>query len=480
MARPGVEVVSRATPPSRGAPSETGVWFVAGLTQKGPASRPVMVRNIGDYIRVFGGRVSYGQLYDALDAFFREGGSQAYVSRVVGPDATNDTATLSDASAAPSIAVSSIGPGANLAVSVVAGIETGTFRLIVAEDGANVESSYDLSDPTEAVSWGQSSEYVRVQALGGTNPTPQDDVPIAGGTDDRAGITDAERTAALAVFTRDLGPGQISFPGATTQTMHSALLDHAKASNRFALLDGANTSDRLTLESAADSIRANVGLDEDSVTYGAMFAPWALIPGVVRGTMRTVPPSGLVAGLIARSDSATGNPNQPAAGRNGESNFALGLSQPGWSDSDRESLNENGVNVLRSMYGGVRLYGYRTLADLEDPAWLTISAARTRMAIVNDLNILGEQFMFAQLDGKGKKIAEFAGAITGVLQGYWNLGALYGETADEAFVVDTGPTVNTPESLANNELHAIVGIRTSPFAELVYIEIVKVPVTEAL
>lgn len=478
MARPGVEVVSRATPPSRGAPSDTGVWFVAGLAQKGPMSQPVMVRNIGDYIRVFGDRVPYGQLYDALDTYFREGGSQAYVSRVVGPAATNSTVTLNDGSATPSIAVNSIGPGANLAVSVVAGTEAGTFRLIIAENGVRVESSYDLSDPTEAVSWGENSEYVRVQALGSADPALQDDVPLTGGTDDRAGITDAERTAALDVFTRDLGPGQVSFPGATTQAMHAALLIHAKNSNRFALLDAPNTSDRATLEATADGIRAD--LSGEAEMYGALFAPWAIIPGVVRGTTRTVPPSGLVAGLIARSDGATGNPNQPAAGRNGESNFALGLSQGGWSDSDRESLNENGVNLLRSMYGGVRLYGYRTLVAPEDPAWLTISAARTRMAIVNDLNILGEQFMFAQLDGKGQKIAEFAGAITGVLQGYWNLGALYGETADEAFVVDTGPTVNTPESLANNELHAIVGIRTSPFAELVYIEIVKVPVTEAL
>jgi hypothetical protein len=34
--------------------------------------------------------------------------------------------------------------------------------------------------------------------------------------------------------------------------------------------------------------------------------------------------------------------------------------------------------------------------------------------------------------------------------------------------------------LANNELHAKVGLRVSPFAELVYIEVTKVPITEVL
>ena len=39
----------------------------------------------------FGGRVSYGYLYDALDVFFREGGSEAWVSRVVGPNPVTAT-----------------------------------------------------------------------------------------------------------------------------------------------------------------------------------------------------------------------------------------------------------------------------------------------------------------------------------------------------------------------------------------------------
>jgi hypothetical protein len=45
--------------------------------------------------------------------------------------------------------------------------------------------------------------------------------------------------------------------------------------------------------------------------------------------------------------------------------------------------------------------------------------------------------------------------------------------------VDTGSSVNTPQTIANNELHAVCMVVMSPFAEQVFINIVKNPVTIA-
>jgi hypothetical protein len=61
-------------------------------------------------------------------------------------------------------------------------------------------------------------------------------------------------------------------------------------------------------------------------------------------------------------------------------------------------------------------------------------------------------------------------------------GSLFGDDANgtDAFTVDVGPDVNTPTTLGNNELHAVIALRMSPGAELVVIEIVAVPVTQAL
>lgn len=482
MVRPGVQVVNRATPPAAGfAPS---TWFAAGITEKGPIDTPVIIHNLSEYGTWFGSRVSYGTLYDPLDVFFREGGAVACVSRVVGPDAAVDTVTLADAGDDDSIAVDSIGAwDSGLTVEVAAGVGAGTFILIIANGDDEVERSPDLLLPSDAVAWSSgSAKWVRVRALGSLKPAVVGATPLTGGDDDRGNITDDERAAALDRIGSGFGEGQVSYPGATTAAVHVALLNHAASKNRIALLDAADTSNSDTLLTSIDTLRAETNLVASGGEYGAYFAPWVVVPGIASGTTRTVAPSAVVAGLIARRDAETGNTNEAAAGANGVSRYAIGLSQPAFADADREALNAAGVDVLRVLDNAVRLYGYRTIASAPAATspWQALTAARLRMSIVADAEAVGEAFLFSQLDGKGLKVAEFNGALAGMLNEYWGAGALYGQTADDAYTVDTGATVNTPTTLEANELHAVLAVRVSPFAELVYIEIAKVPVTEAL
>jgi hypothetical protein len=54
--RPGVSIIQRSTPPVRSAPTDTGVWFVAGLADAGPVT-PTLIRSMADYERIFGQRV---------------------------------------------------------------------------------------------------------------------------------------------------------------------------------------------------------------------------------------------------------------------------------------------------------------------------------------------------------------------------------------------------------------------------------------
>jgi hypothetical protein len=95
------------------------------------------------------------------------------------------------------------------------------------------------------------------------------------------------------------------------------------------------------------------------------------------------------------------------------------------------------------------------------------------------INIL-ERFVFDEIDGRGRLFAELAGQLTSMCKTYYDLGSLYGATPGEAFAVDTGPKVNTPETIYNNELHALLSLRVSPMAEWVVLELVKVPTLEAV
>ena len=391
--RPGVEVLSRAQPVPRTAPTDTGVAFMVGTTLEG--TDVALVRSLTEYVAAFGDRQGATAAYDAAETYFREGGARLYVSP----------------------------------------IGTGVAR----------SRSRNAKSDDEAA-------------------TPQ--------------LVDVNVQAALDALNKSYGPGQVFVADdalATTPDTHAALLAHAQATNRVALLEAPAATDAATLAAVGTALQANV-----NARYGALFAPHATIAGVAAGTTRAVGYACLVAGMIARSD-ATNNPTAPAAGVNGVSLSALDLTEH-YTDAEYETLNEAGVDLARLIYGGVETYGWRSCVDPDgaDKDWLNFGNARLNMAITAQAEAIGEHYVFVQLDGRRRKISQFGGELAAMLDTFYVAGGLYGETGDDAYRVNVGDTVNTDATIANGELHAILEVRMSPFAELVVIEIVKVATSEAL
>jgi hypothetical protein len=214
-----------------------------------------------------------------------------------------------------------------------------------------------------------------------------------------------------------------------------------------------------------------------------MVAPWVTVPPYSGGTAtRSVPPSAVAAGLISRQVTA-GRANRAAAGANGKATVALDV-QAVFTNAERDILaGTAAVNVLRRPYSAsltpaVELYGYATLAA---PAsgWRQATAQLLRTQLTDELNQVAEDWIFAQIDGKGQTLAAFGAALGGVLQPHYDGGELYGATPGDAYTVDV-TSVNTPTSLAAGQLNARVGIRVSPMAEYVYIDVVKTPITQSL
>lgn len=481
---PGFSVADVDSPQPRSVPTDTGVWFIAGLTEKGPLS-PIPVTSLGEAVTKLGARVSYGNVYDALDVFFREGGAKAWVSRVVGASAITATVVLLDAGAAQTLRVSAKGPGAygnTLNVQVTAGDAGGEFKLVISDDvlGA-LEISPSLADKAAAVLWGSdSSQYVDVVDgfASVLDPAVVAATSLATGTDDRASIVTADWTTAFARFTTELGPGQVSAPGMSSTAIQTVVMAHADATNRVELLDVALDASKATLVTAG---RATLGALA-GYKRGAPFGPWVDVPGVVAGTTRQVSASAVVAGEIARSD-ARRSPNIPAAGDNGVSQFALRARQD-FTEAERGDLNEAGVNILRNMFGQVHTYGYRTLANpTTEKKFLLLNNARLAMDIKNRAGLIAQSFVFRDLTPI--VIAEFGGALTGLLAGYYNgipalAGSLFGATADDAFGVDVGSTVNTPTTIAARQLVAVLSLRMAPFAERVTINVFRAAVDEVI
>ena len=493
MAAPGttISVVAAASTSTIDIP--TGRCMAVGLTERGPVGTPVLIHSLADYTALLGQRVTYGNLYDFADCFFHEGGSSLYVSRIVGPAATTATLALKDrASVTPlnTLTVSAIGAGLdgnNTTVAVTNGTPANTFVLTIADDGVTVEVSPPLSSPSQAVAWSASSHYVRITDAGSTTAAPNNNpavlaaTALTGGADDNANAGTTQYTAGLAAISPNYGPGQVCCPGQTGSPVHDALLNHAQANNRVALLDAPDTPTAATIETLAASDQA--GATDPS--YGTMLAPWTAIPGLPTGTSappypRPVPPSALVAGLIARSD-ATHDVDVAAAGANGQAQYCQSVSQT-YVASDLDGLNAAGVSVIRDLgipgAPAVTLYGWQSLAT--DPNWQDLSTVRLRSGIIAALQATAAGFEFSQLDGQGHTIAAFNGALVATLAPFWTSGALYGATANQAFVVNTGPQVNTPTTAAARQLVAEISLRMSPSAEFVTISVVKQPTTVSL
>jgi hypothetical protein len=462
---PGVIVSQSPTLPPQSVPADTSTWFVAGITTRG-ALAPILVTSLGAFADKLGARLATSPLYDAAETFFREGGSRLYVSRVTGATSATATKNLLDGGAAVSLTVNANSPGVwgnGLQVAVVAGTAGGTFQIQVTYGGVVVEQSGDLPTTADAVNWSTTND-----------PAVAAPASLTGGTDD-ATITDAIWKAALDKFSKDLGTGLVSQVGRTSTQAHLDTLAHAQANNRAALLDGTDTPTVATLTTQATADRAG-GYGH----YGALFAPWVVVPGLTPGTTRTVPPSALVAGLIGRNEGLL-SPNSPAAGDNGVARYAVGLSQADWTDANRDTLNSGGVNIIRVLRAQVKVYGWRSLADPNtEPDWLSFGSARLYSAIAADAATIAETYVLNQIDGQGLLISQFGGDLTAMLLTYWNEGSLYGVTPDEAFSVDVGDQVNTDSTIAAGELHAVLAVRMSPMSEKVIIQIVKIAISQNL
>lgn len=476
--RPGTLVTLRNTPSQVSIPTDTGVAFHAGLTDMGPLA-PQIIYSLNDFVAIYGARQTYSYSYDWFDVFFREGGNKAFVTRVVGPNPTSGFKNLVDGVAAISLIVTAIGPGAwsanyKVACVVPGAGGAGTYKIQIT-DAANVvlEDSGDLVDQAGAIAWSQFSRYVRI-SLGASALIPVNTAAAAlsAGTDDRANIVDAQWQNAWDRFIKDLGPGQIAAPQRNALAGWNQMLAHAAANNRVALIDYTNIATDSTLQGFAATIRSR---------YAASFAPWIVVPGVIGGISRTLPSSALLAGLIARNDPSLGA-NRASAGNAGVAEYVTDISQPDWTEAQRTTLNSVGVNVIRRFQNGIRVYGARSLADpSNDSNWIWFPNARLYMQISALLNQIAENFLFEEIDGQnGETISRFHAALLAPLTSLFESRQLFGDSADQAFNVDVGPSVNTLVTIAALELHAVVSVKMAPGAEFVQIEIVKRAVTEVL
>jgi hypothetical protein len=355
-----------------------------------------------------------------------------------------------------------------MTVEVQAGSLTNGFTLLVNYKGLQVEKYTNLLTPAAAVNALLTSAYVRGTDLGsvtvapGNNPAVVAATALSAGSDDRGSVTASTHIASLNRITSDYGPGVCAIPGQPYTATASGLAAHAVTNGRIALTAPAVGTSVAGASTAARGIRTTTGGERLAFLY-----PWIIIPDGAGGT-RTISPEGFAAGRRAATIDAVGS-WQPPAGHYGGAQFAANVELP-LTAANLNSLTDDAVSPIKLSGTGPRLADWRSISgDENDYRFLSVMDELNDIAFQCDQKL--EPFEMLTIDGQGQLLTHVYNEIKSVVAPIAAAGGLYakptGTPPDPGYLIDVGPTVNTPATLALGQLRVAVQVRPPGVAELI-------------
>lgn len=233
--------------------------------------------------------------------------------------------------------------------------------------------------------------------------------------------------------------------GVQASAQQQLLLDHVADGrrHRMAILDappGADARAVLAWRESIDSAQA------------AMYHPWVVVadPAEPSETL-TLPPSGFLCGIYARSDALRGIHRAPA---NEVLHGVLRLARP-LSHDEQELLNAQGVNSLRTLSGlGTLVWGARTLS--RDREWIYVSVRRHFNHIRASIE-RGLQWVVFEPNDEHLWM-RVQSVVSNYLIEEWRMGGLAGQKPEQAFFVRCDRSTMTPDDQQAGRLVCLIGV----------------------
>ncbi|WP_078121778.1 phage tail sheath family protein [Thiosocius teredinicola] len=287
-------------------------------------------------------------------------------------------------------------------------------------------------------------------------------VRVAGGNGRAPSLRNYQ--AALRAVAGLRGLFTLAAPGATVlprlaREVNGLLLDFAAtadiAERVFVLLDPLRGEAPDEIERYAASIESR---------SAALYYPWLqLADGKTRKTV-TIPPSGVVAGVLARVDRRQGIHKAPA---NEVMRSVIGVAQA-LNAAQADHLNAVGINTLRQFpQRGLRVWGARTLSS--DPEWRYVNVRRYFIFLQHAINQGTEWSVFEPNDEP--LWAQIRQIVETFLDDQWRMGRLAGSKSSNAFFVRCDRTTMTKADIDAGRLIVQVGVALVRPAEFVVIRI---------
>jgi uncharacterized protein len=459
----------------------TSTAVFAGWAPRGRTDRPVRLTSFTEYERSHGGLDTRSLLGYAVRHFFDNGGSDAYILRIADGDAAAADCDLDDLH----VEASSSGAWANAySVRVTQRPDDATrFRLEVVETATDavVESFANLSmSPTDprfvlSIVNGRSAFLDNLTAASESAPGDAT-VPLGTVTEGADGTLigpddNGFRTALTALFAVGGQADRIelfnlvSVPGLTDSSTIQSLQNRVHDHRAFLIVDcGENdlVSDVLT------ALSGKTGADAPN---SAFYFPWVLAPDPLQdGAIRAFPPSGFVAGIMARTDATRGVWKAPA-GTDANLTGAVGLAVT-MSDAENGQLNPHAVNCLRTLpvYGNV-VWGARTLHGDNDRGseWKYVPVRRMTLFLQESL-YRGTQWVVFEPNDE-PLWAQIRLNVGAFMQDLFRQGAFQGRSPREAYFVKCDRETTTQNDIDRGIVNIIVGFAPLKPAEFVVIKL---------
>lgn len=321
--------------------------------------------------------------------------------------------------------------------------------LIVA---AYVGSAKEIEDPFEVMA-AEGAAIATVSFAGGSNGSigaisPSDFIGYDNGAGRRSGIQ--------AFLDNDL-VSIMAVPGVTDPNVQLTLVAHCEnLGSRFAVLDLPKEAKKL------DDIMAHRDIFDS--TYAALYHPWLQVFDPLDKKNLSIPPSGSIAGIYARSDNSRGVHKAPA---NEVVRACVGL-ECQFNKGEQDILNPKGVNLIRAFPGmGIRVWGARTASS--DPSWKYVNVRRLFIYIEETIKANTNWAVFEPNDEV--LWVRVKRTIDVFLTGMWRGGSLAGSTPSEAFFVNIGRDTMSQDDIDNGRLICVIGVAPVKPAEFVIFRI---------
>jgi phage tail sheath protein FI len=509
----------------------TSITAFVGRAAAGSVDDPQMLTSFADYERRFGGLdVSCPMSYAVRD-FYENGGSLALVVRVVHADASAATITLTGSGSPADDLVLEASSAGNWGNRLSAAVNFDTDRALPRTSPASTDEqrfnlavryqpragrdeflvetfgsvSTDPADPRFLpLVLERESSYVRAQgampdvrpvsnvttvgstrtvtwiaadAGSGFDGSPLESEDVVGEPAPKTGIyalnrADLFNLLCIPPLARDITTLPSNYT-AVPPEVYQAALTLCVERRAMLIVDPdplwGSAIDR-ALDNAIDG-RNDLNLSGPAARNAALYFPCVRMVDPLRDSrVDTFVPSGIIAGVIARTDVARGVWKAPAgldAALNGVHDLQVNLN-----DLENGQLNPLGINCLRSFgVNGRTVWGARTLrgADASADEYKYLPVRRLALYLEESL-YRGTQWVVFEPNAE-PLWAQVRLNVGAFMQGLFRQGAFQGTTPRDAYFVRCDSQTTTQNDINLGVLNVIVGFAPLKPAEFVVIQI---------